>query len=155
QARHNLALLYQGQGRLAEAETQWRAVVTLYPQLAGAWLGLAELALEQDRPDLFDQALSQLQSDARNRSDCQVLLARRHLKRQEFAQAQQLLRPLIALEPTKVWPRLVLSHALLQEGRDWPAAAQALRDVLALEPGNPEATRNLARLRELGHLAEA
>jgi hypothetical protein len=35
----------------------------------------------------------------------------------------------------------------LQEGRDWAAAANALRDVLALDPANTEAHHNLSLLR--------
>jgi hypothetical protein len=40
----------------------------------------------------------------------------------------------------------------LQEGRDWHAAEQALRSVLALDPGHHEARRNLAVLVERGLL---
>jgi Flp pilus assembly protein TadD len=45
-----------------------------------------------------------------------------------------------------VYLRVLLSHALLQEGKDWPAAEQALRKVLELDPGNVEARNNLAVL---------
>ncbi len=48
-ARHNLAMIYRRQGRLAEAEGQWRAVVAEMPDLSAAWHGLAELFLEQGR----------------------------------------------------------------------------------------------------------
>jgi hypothetical protein len=40
----------------------------------------------------------------------------------------------------------VLSHALMQEGRELRAAARALRDVLALDPLNAEARHNLSVL---------
>jgi Flp pilus assembly protein TadD len=42
--------------------------------------------------------------------------------------------------------RVVLSHALLQEGRDFDAAERALRDVLAREPQNAEARQNFGML---------
>jgi len=64
----------------------------------------------------------------------------------EFPKAQALLRDTIAVGPHALWPRVVLSHALIQEGRDLDAAEQALRDVLALDPGNAEARNNLAVL---------
>jgi hypothetical protein len=35
---------------------------------------------------------------------------------------------------------------LLQEGRDWNAAENALRDVLTLDPNHAEARQNLAVL---------
>jgi hypothetical protein len=43
-------------------------------------------------------------------------------------------------------PRVFLTHVLLREGRDWPAAEKALRDVLALEPDQAEAKSNLDML---------
>ncbi len=41
---------------------------------------------------------------------------------------------------------VILSHALLQEGKDWQQAEEALRTVLRLDPGNAEARKNLALL---------
>ena len=43
--------------------------------------------------------------------------------------------------------RLVLSQALLQEGRDWQAAEKVLLDVLDLDPQNKDARHNLQVLR--------
>jgi hypothetical protein len=42
---------------------------------------------------------------------------------------------------------VTLSHALLKESADWPAAERALLDVLALAPNHQEAQRNLRTLR--------
>jgi hypothetical protein len=69
-----------------------------------------------------------------------------HLARRAFAAPQALLRQATALNPGALWPRVVLSHALLQEGRNFDAAEQALRDVLALDAGNAVARNNLAVL---------
>src|SRR5260370_12190836 len=41
-------------------------------------------------------------------------------------------------------PRVVLSHALLQDGRNLDTAEQALRDVMALEGGNVDVRNSLA-----------
>jgi Glycosyl transferase family 2 len=49
----------------------------------------------------------------------------------------------IGLVPNAVLPRILLSHTLLQEGKDWQAAERALHDVLVLQPGNTEAQNNL------------
>lgn len=46
--RHQLALLYHQQGRLAEAEAQWRAVVQEQPQFWPAWQGLKEIGAKKD-----------------------------------------------------------------------------------------------------------
>src|SRR5439155_18428962 len=48
-ARHNLAVIMQAQGRLAEAEAQWRHALTEQPAYLPALLGLAELYLSQSR----------------------------------------------------------------------------------------------------------
>jgi len=42
-ARHNLAVLYREQGRLAEAEAQWRAALAEQPQFTPALSGLKQL----------------------------------------------------------------------------------------------------------------
>jgi Flp pilus assembly protein TadD len=75
-----------------------------------------------------------------------VLKARVHLARKEFAAARRLAEEAIAAAPQELRPRVVLSHILLQEGRDWAAAEQALREVLVLDPGQVEAQHNLALL---------
>jgi hypothetical protein len=46
-----------------------------------------------------------------------------------------------------LFPFSLFLCVLLQEGRDWPAAEHALREVLALDPHHVEANRNLALLR--------
>jgi hypothetical protein len=71
------------------------------------------------------------------------LRARGHLARREFSQAQQLLRATMAWAPQALWLRVLLSHSLLQEGKNWLAVEQALRDILALDPGHAEARHNL------------
>ena len=40
----------------------------------------------------------------------------------------------------------MLSQILLEEGRDWQASEQALREVLALAPDHKETQHNLAVL---------
>ncbi len=58
-----------------------------------------------------------------------------------------MLEDVIAREPAALLPRVLLSHVLLQEGRDLAAAEQALVEALALSPEHAEARRNLASLR--------
>jgi Tfp pilus assembly protein PilF len=70
-----------------------------------------------------------------------VLLARR-----EFDAARVAIQQSIQHFPAMVEPRVVLSHIFLQEGRDWPAAERALKEVLQLVPDHIEAKHNLAVL---------
>ena len=73
------------------------------------------------------------------------------LARKEYEAAKVLLQETIEQAPNALAPRVVLSYALLQEGRDLVAAERALRNVLTLDSEHPEARRNLSiLLRELG-----
>jgi hypothetical protein len=52
----------------------------------------------------------------------------------QFAAARAAVQHLMDRYPAAVEPRMLLSHALWQEGIDWPAAERALQAVLALAP---------------------
>jgi tetratricopeptide (TPR) repeat protein len=145
-ARHNLAMVYREQGKPADAEDQWRAAVREQPDFVPAWLGLGETFLEQGRWTDLAQAAQRLAADPHSGVDAAVLRARGHLARKEFADARRILEETIAHSPQLLWPRVILSHTLLQEGRDWDAAERALREVLALDPSHSEAQHNLAVL---------
>jgi hypothetical protein len=45
--------------------------------------------------------------------------------------------------PDALEPRVLLSHTLLQEGKDWPGAERALRAILRIQPQHAEASHNL------------
>jgi cytochrome c-type biogenesis protein CcmH/NrfG len=83
------------------------------------------------------------------------LRARGHVQRGEFAAAAALLDRVIQQDPQAIGPRVLLSQALLQEGRDWQAAEQALLDVLQLDPDNKDAQHNLTLLRRRSQPAPA
>jgi hypothetical protein len=76
-----------------------------------------------------------------------LLRARVLLGRQEFVVREY---------PQAPEARQLLSHALLQEGRDWPAAEAALRALLEIDPNHVEGWHNLlVLLRGQGRTAEA
>jgi GT2 family glycosyltransferase/Flp pilus assembly protein TadD len=144
--RHNLALVYQQQGRWAEAEAQWRAALAERPDFLPSLLGLGELFLSQRRWPEIDQLRIRLTGDPEGALEGAVLQARSHLARQEFAEAKKLLVEVIGHQPRALYPHVILSHVLLQEGKDLTGAEEALRDVLALDPGHAEARHNLSVL---------
>jgi GT2 family glycosyltransferase/glycosyltransferase involved in cell wall biosynthesis/ankyrin repeat protein/predicted Zn-dependent protease len=144
-ARHLLGEVYREQGRLAEAEREWRAAVAEQPDFAPAWQALGELCLAQGRWRDAETAAAGLERSAP--VDAQLLRAQGHLARREFAEGRALLRVVIARSPRAVWPRLLLSRALVEEGRDLEAAERALQEVLQLDPDQPEARGNLAVVR--------
>jgi tetratricopeptide (TPR) repeat protein len=146
-ARHLLALVCCRQGRLAEAEAQWRAAVAEQPGFVPGWLELAELLPELGRWTALEEVASKLEA-LQQPLAAALLRARGHLECREFDRAQQLLEQVIAQAPEALSPRVILSHVLLQEGRDWRTAERALRDILTLEPNHAEARHNLAVLLE-------
>ena len=141
--RHNLAVVYHKQGRDAEAEPQWRAAVAERPDFLPSWIGLGELYLAHGRWGDFEEVLQRLDADPHAAFEGEVMRARGHMARKEFGPALGLLRRVTSQYPRAVWPRVILSHALLQEGKDLAAAEEVLRDVLTLDPGHSEARHNL------------
>jgi tetratricopeptide (TPR) repeat protein len=153
---HNLAGLYQAQGRLDEALRHWAAALADRPGYLPALIGLGECHLLQRRWDNMDHIIRQLEGLPEGRMDAEVMRARRHLAWKEYGKALQLLRGTKERYPAALWPRVVHSHVLLQEGKDWVAAEQALREILELEPGHSEARQNLiVLLRQQGRMEEA
>ena len=144
--RHNLAVLYRSQNRAAEAEMQWRMVVAQQPTFAEAWVGLGELYLAQQRWDDLQAVLQTLTANPATAVEAAVLQAQRHMVERDFSAGRELLEKAIAQAPKALGPRLVLARLLSQEARDPQAAAQAWRNVAALDPNNREAPQNLAAL---------
>jgi glycosyltransferase involved in cell wall biosynthesis len=145
--RQLLAELYLHQGRLVEAEVQWRAALTERAAWEPAWLGLAEVYLRQARWADLDGLLDEVDGQGAAPAKAGWVRARGQLHRQEFGAARRTLRRVVELDPAALGPRVLLSQALLQEGRDWDAAEQALLEVLELDPENREARGNLQVLR--------
>jgi GT2 family glycosyltransferase/predicted Zn-dependent protease len=141
--RHLLGEIYRDQERLTEAELQWRAAVSEQPDFAPAWLALGELYLKQGRWRDVDRVAERLGQPPLASPDGQILRARAHLLRKEFPDTRRILEEVIAGQPGSQGPRVLLSHALLQEGRDWHAAERVLRELLQLNPEHAEARHNL------------
>jgi tetratricopeptide (TPR) repeat protein len=142
-ARHNLAVLCRDQGRVADAEAHWRAIVAEEPDFADAWFGLAELSLQGGRWSDLEATLSRVESRAEYSRASALLRVRLYLGQREFAKARQFLEVMIRNDMRAVAPRIILSHVLLQDGRNPAAAEKVLREILALEPSNQEARHNL------------
>jgi Tfp pilus assembly protein PilF len=141
--RHNLATIYKSQGRLVQAEEQWRLAVEAEPGYVPGWLGLEDVYVAQGQWDGLEYVARRLERLPNGGVDAATSRARGHLARHEFAAALRMLEQTIATAPDALRPRLLLSHVYLQEGRDLAAAERALRDVLALDPEHAEAKQNL------------
>jgi tetratricopeptide (TPR) repeat protein len=146
-ARHNLAIVYREQGRLAEAEAQWRAALAQQAHYTPAWLGLGELYLAQGRLQELETVIRRVEGDCgatrQAAAGSVALKARAQLGLKDFGTARRTLEEALVRFPVDPYLWVLLSHALLQGGQDWAAAERALRRVLELEPQNDEARRNL------------
>jgi Flp pilus assembly protein TadD len=94
-----------------------------------------------------DEVVDRLAGLPQGEEEATLLRACGLMARREFGAARALLERACLERPKSVAAWVVLSHCLLQEGRDPQAAEQALLAVLALEPGHAEARQNLAVLR--------
>jgi tetratricopeptide (TPR) repeat protein len=88
-ARHHLALAHQAQGRAAEAEAQWRAVVETCPHYGPAWLGLAELCLKQGRNAEVETMIERLGREPGAGQVVALLRARICPEREDWATTRQ------------------------------------------------------------------
>lgn len=138
-----LAEIYRNGGKQAEAERQWLAAITERPAYMVPWICLSDLYTAQGRWDDAERLALRLDELSRP-VDALLLRARGEMTRRNFVEARRLAESAVALAPTALLPREVLSHVLVLEGRDWAAAEQALHEVLARQPSNPTALANLA-----------
>lgn len=140
--RHNLAVFLQEEGHIDDADREWQLALVEQPDFRPAICGRAEIALTRRDWKLFDSMLTKLGA-GKGDLELLTLTARKKLALREFTEARTTISQAIAISPNAVWPRVVLTHILLQEGVDWSAAEQALRDVLKFEPNHAESKRNL------------
>src|SRR5262249_40302507 len=87
-ARHNLAVLYQEQNRLNEAEVQWQTCLKEKPDFGAARLGLGEVYLAQDRWSDLKWAMDGLNGDPALALEATVLRGRAYLARKQFSAAR-------------------------------------------------------------------
>jgi tetratricopeptide (TPR) repeat protein len=139
-----LAEVYRDSGRLAEAEAQYRLVLAEQPDFIVAQICLSDVIMSRGKWDDAEALARQIERRPGGALTATLLRARAHMFRKDFATARQLAESAVAQAPQAVWPREVLSHVLVLEGRDWVAAERVLRDLLAMQPNNPTALQNLA-----------
>ena len=146
--RSALAEVYRDQGRIADAEREWRAAVAEQPGFTPAWLCLGDMWLSHGLADRAEQLADQLIGDPKTCVDGKLLKARVLMIRKDFSEAKSLLARLIAEQPSASWPRELLAHTLVMEGRDTARLVEALENLLKLDPTNGFAMQQLPLARE-------
>jgi tetratricopeptide (TPR) repeat protein len=131
-----LAEVYRDQGRLDDAEREFRAALAEQPDLTPAWLCIGDMWLQHGQLSKVDELCVKLQGNPKTSLDGALLKARSLMRQKNYAQSQELLRQTIARAPKNAWPRELLAHCLALEGRDTPALIEALKQLLLLDPTN-------------------
>lgn len=140
---NNLAVICQEQGRPAEAEAHWRAVVAGSPPSCPHGKGWAS-CISPSRWDMVESTAARLEASA-DPTEAPVLRARAAMARRQFAEARARLETAIAAAPepsARAWSS-AMPCSRRTASREPP---RALRDVLALDPLNSEARHNLSLL---------
>lgn len=143
-AHHNLGVVLQQQGRVSEAELEFRQVLKIDPNDNPAKLNLANVFSEQGRLAekalaLYEQILASDPNDLSARFNLANTLDR--LNRSDEAAAQY--RELLAIDHGHKLARLNLA-ALLMEQDKWDAAREQLLELLKIAPDLHSAHLNLA-----------
>jgi tetratricopeptide (TPR) repeat protein len=141
-----LAQLWAKEGAEAEAERSLQEGIEKSPQWVPLWVELGQLYLNGKRLEELERLCRRMDQTVGPTMAASVLSARSKMARGAFKDAIELLRATTERHPQALWPRVILSHALLQQGLDFQAAESALKAILELDPGNQEATRNLSIL---------
>lgn len=153
-ARSKLAGYLKEAGRLQNAMAQFRLALEEQPSYHPALFGLGDLCVAERDWAGLDGIVAMLKTMPKVAAEAEVFRGRAHQARGEFAAARAVLEAAIQAHPLAFTPRLVLSHVLMQEGLDLAATEQALRAVLAMDPGHAETRQNLdALLRQQGRKA--
>ena len=142
-AHHNLAVLYLKINQWAEAELHWQRALEKSPNYTPALIGLGDLYLKRARFQEFQEISGRLETNPQGKKDGELLNARKFLLFKDFDSARSIVNRLINEAPDFLPARILLSHILLQEDRDWNAAELALKEILTRDPANIEARSNL------------
>ena len=142
--RHNLAVLLFEQGRLPEAEAQWRAALVADPQFAPAQLGLGELYLKAESgAGVARQVAALAELGEAGAAEAAALEGRWRAAQGDQAGAAALLEEAARKYPESVGVRVALSHVRLADGSPPEVLESALKAVLELDPANAQAKHNL------------
>jgi tetratricopeptide (TPR) repeat protein len=142
-ARHNLARYYVDEDCLAEAEGHLVAGLAEHPGFEPSLFLLGDVRLLRRDWVGVDEMVGRLRAIPRMSAEADVLRARGHGARQEFAAALTVLDAVLSSHPRCMSALVTRSHVLLQHGRDRAGAEQALRAVLAIDPNHAESRKNL------------
>ncbi len=137
-----LGVAQMANSELLQAETTFKRLAALQSDRAHPYVRLAEVQLMRAQPDNARHSLRMARQVEADDPDALRATAAMALRDGRLADAQQL-----AQEARTRWPAqtlgLLLEADVAAAGQQWPAAEQAYRAALALQPGAPEITQRL------------
>ncbi len=132
-------------GHIMAAGKFFAALTAKNPDYVPAWLGLAEVALDEKNLDGCSTAIKKALARDPDNVDARVLDARLELARSDVAPATAALEQLAKKYPQAARIHYQLALAYVTAGRNGSAARQ-LREAVGLDPGFQEASFLLAQL---------
>jgi GT2 family glycosyltransferase/tetratricopeptide (TPR) repeat protein/2-polyprenyl-3-methyl-5-hydroxy-6-metoxy-1,4-benzoquinol methylase len=141
-ARQNLAVVFTDMGRLAEAEREWRNVVSEMPAHRAGWRGLGEILLRRGRVEEASALAGEMSRRAALRVEGSLLRSRVALAMGDIVEARRELERALAQCPDD--PEALRSQCQLLFEHGAPAEAEeALRRLIARVPDDASAHHNL------------
>jgi glycosyltransferase involved in cell wall biosynthesis len=145
-APRKLADVFRLQKKFHLAERTLRSVIEHYPTDTHAWYALGCVYGDTSQEAPLHAVIARLSAFPDGHIFAAVLQAAWHLERGRFEPARILIDRLISEAPDVPLPRVLRCQWLDRVGASSEARRQACRDLLRVQPGNPEALAALQRL---------
>ena len=145
EARRSLGFLYTTLGDFEAAETTLLELVAEHPDFLEGQVTLASLYLGWNLVERAGEIARRIGKTPMGRTLAKTIDADILLKQDRCDEALPLLHSAIGDAPKLLWPHWVLSRVHLRLG-DFERSRRALDEILRLNPGDPEATEELAKL---------
>ena len=144
-ARSNLARRLFQRGAFEESREQYLRLTQVEPDAMAGWIGLAECLLRLDREGEADDVIGRARLRFGDAPELVMLVARQMLRREAFAEAEEMLAPLTddADRPRAAAAWAWIGVARLARG-DRAGAREAAREARALDDQNGVAAKLLA-----------
>lgn len=146
EARALLGRIYRESQLYEPAEQVFQELIAEQPAWIPPWVNLGYTYLMQERWGDVEYVCRQIEKCDTGEPYALTLRAEAKAARGDLKTARQLVEQAIARAPQLAWSRIVLSDILLKEGSDRDACIAVQRDILRLNPGNPQAERTLQML---------
>ena len=143
-ARSNLARRLFQRGAFEESREQYLRLTQVEPDAIAGWLGLAECLLRLDREGEADDVIGRARLRFGDAPELVMLVARQLLRREAFAEAEEVLAPLTddADRPRAAAAWAWIGVARLARG-DRAGSSDAAREARAIDHGNAVAAKLL------------